>query len=359
MASEPGQIGIEASTAKRTINHIKVELQLSGKERIEGLSIFNIKDVSDRFNVWARSLGALQKGSASLDFRIGHDDIFHEVLRLLRQLNDYLSDRKLDVTLVCCKNLILPYPVMSIAKGERQQLSWSTESRKITADEFSDFELSSDDESSRPSSSIAKDEDEDTTITESSDLLLSANDSITGLMRLSIQIHRSSRKSKFARCLLEPEFNVAADKDHVRQLFPAAAYNDSLVTKLAKANAQRRQWLIYRRQHVEKLGVDDISGDIDVDTDVARATVGPEGRRLATANVAPSLPDTIASLFRRSSTGFSQSKYTETQNELSTVVDGDQRLLVPEPPEYAKLGQPFLCPYCHCITEISGQDSWQ
>ena len=248
-----------------------------------------------------------------------------------------------------------------IAKSEKQQLSWSKNTGAITADEFSDFELSSDDETSCRSTSFVADDNYQTTVTESSDLLLSANDSITGLMRLSIQIHRSSRKSKFARCALDQSFDFEADKNHVRELFPSATQNESLVTKLARANAQRRQWLAYRQLHIEKLGMDKVS---DADTDVSGTWIGPEGRRLAERSIAPSLPDTVASIFRRSNTERSldvmtQSDYTETQQGLSTVADGDKRLLVPEPPEYVRPGQPFSCPYCQNIIEISGNEAWQ
>ena len=251
--------------------------------------------------------------------------------------------------------------VLTIAREERQQLTWSRTSQKVTGDEFSDFELSSDDGSSYSASLGEIEEIDNKIITESSDLLLSANDSITSLMRLSIQIHRSSRKSKFSRCILDPNFDLRADRNHVLQLFPYANRNEQLTTRLAKANAQRRQWLIYRRQHVERLGIDRISSEID--SALARTTIGPEDSTPLERLVAPSLPDTIASTFRRSGTGMSteitQSEYTETQHGLSTVVEGDQKLLVPEPPEDAKIGEPFPCPYCYGITEISGDGSWQ
>ena len=92
--TEPGQIGREASTAKRAFRQIVQDLQRSGKQPIEGLEGMDVLDSQDRFNVWARSLGALQRGQASLDYRIGHAEIFHEVLRLLRQLNEYLAERE-------------------------------------------------------------------------------------------------------------------------------------------------------------------------------------------------------------------------------------------------------------------------
>ena len=94
MESGPGQIGVQAAAAKSALNHIARELGRPEREHIEGLTAIELKDINERFTMWARSLGALQKGPASLDSRIAHDDIFNEVLRLLRQLNEYLSDRK-------------------------------------------------------------------------------------------------------------------------------------------------------------------------------------------------------------------------------------------------------------------------
>ena len=44
---------------------------------------------------------------------------------------------------------------------------------------------------------------------------------------------------------------------YVRDKFPWAAENQPLVQRLGKANAQRRQWLSYRRRHREKLGMDE------------------------------------------------------------------------------------------------------
>lgn len=72
-------------------------------------------------------------------------------------------------------------------------------------------------------------------------------------MRLSIVIQRSSRRDKFARSSRERPYFTYFDTNHVREMFPYARDNVSLVGKLGKANAQRRQWLSYRRHHHEKL----------------------------------------------------------------------------------------------------------
>lgn len=49
-------------------------------------------DAQVRFRTWIENIGALQRGKASLDDRLGHADVRAEVLRLLGQLLQSLSD---------------------------------------------------------------------------------------------------------------------------------------------------------------------------------------------------------------------------------------------------------------------------
>lgn len=49
-------------------------------------------DAQARFRTWVENIGALQRGKASLDDRLGHADIRAEVLRLLNQLSLSLID---------------------------------------------------------------------------------------------------------------------------------------------------------------------------------------------------------------------------------------------------------------------------
>jgi hypothetical protein len=51
-------------------------------------------DCFDRFNIWAESLGAFQKGEASLDARLSNHVLAREVVRLLKQLHTVISDRE-------------------------------------------------------------------------------------------------------------------------------------------------------------------------------------------------------------------------------------------------------------------------
>jgi len=57
-----------------------------------------LKDTWARFNVWTSNIGALQRGRASLDYRLRHADVKEEALRLLRHLNSTLSQCKFPQT---------------------------------------------------------------------------------------------------------------------------------------------------------------------------------------------------------------------------------------------------------------------
>lgn len=269
--------------------------------------------------------------------------------------------------------------VRSIVDGARQQAVWSKESLRIDASEFSDSDSFVDDEKeSTPTASEAGRESAsdgfDGPVTESSDLQLSINESITSLLRLSVQVHKSSARSKFAKSSLHQNYAVGPDISHVRDFFPHAAANDALVERLGKANAQRRQWLWYRRRHREKLSVDFSAqeeerlllanavedGDYDDDDDDAPAAVSPVDS--APSNSAPSLAETKATTFRSRATptAISRSVIADSMFARSSrAADDETRLMVPAPPHDLVLGQPYFCRYCCKVVEISGKNAWQ
>ena len=163
--------------------------------------------------------------------------------------------------------------VNTLVNGSREQRTWSEESLHISRKEFSDSEDVSDDDSDdilTPKS--GESEEDDNIITESGDLHLCINESITSLLRLLVQLHKSSRKAKFAKSSANSDYSTEPDISHVRDFFPYVAENDILAEKLDKANAQRRQWLWYRRRHRERLCVD-FSGPQEERIPWFRATV--------------------------------------------------------------------------------------
>ncbi len=100
--------------------------------------------------------------------------------------------------------------VQAIIDGKREQSTWTKSSLHIAPDSSSDTSAWSDDEEEgipTPESGPEGDApdnanlDDDELITESKDLHLLVNESITSLLRLSVQVHSSSRKGQICQIL--------------------------------------------------------------------------------------------------------------------------------------------------------------
>ena len=147
-----------------------------------------------------------------------------------------------------------------IVSGARAQQIWSS---LDVAGAFSDGEFSDNEESERfsqnePGSSIGSpsvsSDQLSKPMTESTVLYDSTLESITSLLKLSMFIRKSARGNKFSRSSKE-KYETQFDILHVRDKFPYSAQNSRLIEHLGKANARRRQWLLYRKRHREKLAV--------------------------------------------------------------------------------------------------------
>lgn len=166
---------------------------------------------------------------------------------------------------------------------------------------------------------------------------------------------KSSRRAKFAKSSIDENYSVGPDINHVRDFFPHAAGNEPLLERLGKANAQRRQWLWYRRRHREKLSIDasepreqmlSLPGALKDADDVSLALVSIDDQHPVPA---PSLTGTRASTFRSQLDvdAYTNSRGPDTVfGRSSLAAPGEQRLLVPEPPHDLILGKPFYCRYC-------------
>jgi hypothetical protein len=95
MSSNPGPIGQLAAKCKQALYNLygSIETKISGNTlMLEGVDLNLIRDCRDRFNMWTGSLGALQRGAASLDSRLSDHEIAQEIIRLLKQLQLFISD---------------------------------------------------------------------------------------------------------------------------------------------------------------------------------------------------------------------------------------------------------------------------
>ena len=266
--------------------------------------------------------------------------------------------------------------VWQILSGARTQQSWTT-SDVTNFLECSDIEDSDEDDSGErrgtPSSLSGSSE----STTESRLLYQSILESITSLLKLSMFIRKSTRGNKFAKSSTTQKYETRYDISHVRDKFPFASKNSFLTERLGKANAQRRQWLSYKKRHREKLAmaaspkteISPMRSNLkSLETDIhSRATTGFEHPESSIPTRAQKESPTILSSTKAST--FYQREDLErntSENELSETSCSETKFgddehepnLVPQPPSISAGENPFECPYCFSIIVISGIQSW-
>ncbi|KFA76054.1 hypothetical protein S40288_00308 [Stachybotrys chartarum IBT 40288] len=221
MTPELGPIMVVASKARRRLRELCIDIDETTKHR-QGLHDIlldheYVTECLEQFNIWAGILGVFQLGGSSLDSRLYTHDLVREVLRLLKQLDGFAESLR------------------GIIDGSREHKTWTRTSTLIQPGEMLDLNYRGDEDSDVL---LTPETDEgsqpiDEIFTESQDLYLLINESVTSLLRFSIQ------KSTI-----------------IQNFYPAAAQNHALLERLAKANTQRRQWVWYRKRRREKLLVD-------------------------------------------------------------------------------------------------------
>ncbi|RPB25170.1 hypothetical protein L211DRAFT_822583 [Terfezia boudieri ATCC MYA-4762] len=331
-----------------------------------------LKDTWARFNVWTSNIGALQRGRASLDFRLRHADVKEEVIRLLRHLNSTLAQ------------------LLDIICGIRQQEVWysTDEVFKFGGGEFSDMDSDEEDSSEDLQQSLGVSSNsasgvgsEPQRMTESNELALAMGEALRGLFQLSMFIHKSTRQNKFASFAADRgEIETQIDIRHVQDRFPFARKNPELIERLGKANARRRQWLAYKKKHRAKLGrqpsldlkcesptkgprrwslplgtglllEDYVEKGVDIRSDRSERT-GLSSTIASTFYAVPSLePDEES---QGSEAGYSETTYSESVKGGSEIAMS----YFPQPPLESVNGNPFECPYCFQIVSIMRRTSW-
>ncbi|KAJ6036183.1 hypothetical protein N7540_000462 [Penicillium herquei] len=343
--TDPTSIADLSSACKTIFSSIKRQLVLlddgNNEEPLQGFSHDEFADASARFRMWAENLGAFQKNKSSLDYRVRQSDLRIEILRLLKELRSSLE----------------------IFTGEREQVTW------YEGDDDSDEELSSSSTSDEQDDISPTPDKVPVLVTECSQRQVIIQDTIGSLLTLSILIYNSSRRNKFARSSREKEYDTRFDISHVAQCFPHASQNQALLEKLGKANAQRRQWLSYRKRHHSKITAG-VSRQNSVDLQSVTETEIPaqmldSGFLVSTLQIPSKVSTTEATTLRSQMHGyqahdpdirdtFSESNFSFS---MSSHVSHPFKLL-PRPPRESADGRPFECPLCFTIVTLSGGDSW-
>jgi hypothetical protein len=236
----------------------------------------------------------------------------------------------------------------------------------------------SDSEGSESESGFYTPEEDSVLVTECGQLSLIMSDTVASLLKLSMVVQKSSRQAKFARSSRDKQYDSQFDILHVKESFPWAANNDTLVEKLGKANAQRRQWISYRRRHREKLSLetDSTSGhmsdlqsqaptgfysqgeqDTNAASSVSFSSRGPQGSVTADHSTVATTFDEEPQVTRPERTV--EEEASETSFSASSVTGENKgRILVPQPPPESADGKLFECPFCCTVLCVESRQSW-
>lgn len=172
--------------------------------------------------------------------------------------------------------------------------------------------------------------------------------------------------------LIEP-FPPFFDIQHVLQKFPEITRTPWLAERLGKANAQRRDYLRYRRNHREKLAREAEEEYAQRAQDATRQVVGSdqpdttfEALQLRSKRVESSLGSTKASTYVPPSHPTNDDVETASDTALSetsyatSVGDANWQILhVPSPPAEFIEGRPFECPFCYTIQQPRILQAWK
>ena len=267
--------------------------------------------------------------------------------------------------------------VWQILSGARTQQTW-TSSDDMASLDFSDVEESDEDDSGDELAKPSLSGGSSGPTTESQLLYQSVLEAITSLLKLSMFIRRSARGNKFAKSSTSQKYETQYDIIHVRDRYPFASENPVLIERLGKANAQRRQWLSYKKRHRAKLAM---TAYPETETSIIEGTpfsdsetaMHPRGVRkkddLGSSvwtgehkNLPTILSSTKASTFyqrKEPDRDMAETEQSETSYSESRFGDVGQVInLVPQPPPESADENPFECPYCFSIVIMTENHSW-
>ena len=266
--------------------------------------------------------------------------------------------------------------VWEIFSGARTQQVWTDEKIQFdfTDDEDGDEEDEGNDLATESSSCVPSEP-----TTESHSLLRSILEAITSLLKLSMLIRKSTRANKFARSSAAQRYETQYDIIHVRDRYPHASQNTFLIERLGKANAQRRQWLSYKKRHRDKMAltaypdIEESTGEQmpysgnetstklqeDPEEEDFSSSFQSRERRHDEVTV---LSSTKASTFYQRNEPGSQMSETDVSgtsySESRLGDNGQETNLIPQPPHESIDENPFECPYCFSIITVTGTYSW-
>ena len=194
---------------------------------------------------------------------------------------------------------------------------------------------------------------------------------IDSLFKASIFIRKNASRDRRLRAAEKDLFDNRADMLYVKDRYPLLKDNSTLVPRLGEANARRRQYFKYLRDHSERLATVPEKDNLDnVKAEVHHGVVRAEvAMTMLTGETKPSLlADTAATTFVADEAaqdrmlGMRAAPKAKSVVSFATSIAETSDKDFPSPPVPAKDGSSFDCPYCCISIELKHgrlEDQWK
>ncbi|KAI1204105.1 uncharacterized protein F4807DRAFT_448958 [Annulohypoxylon truncatum] len=318
---------ILTDTQSRSISTLSHDVKSSlsnlklGLERQTDIDQFPIQpnvleDLLDRFLLWAGNLGALQDSTStlSLDSRISSSpEIYEQVCEFLDDLREAIND------------------LTEIFEGNRPNRDLQNPVTEYL-DICHDYELENPPPLGLPCS------DEAHAIVE---VILQC---IRSLFRIGVLIRKSSPRDRFQQALQDTDcvFPTVFDIDHVRHKYPKLSESNTqtITGRMGKANAKRRQFIKYCRDHKSRLEAEDERAE----KQSSKATTLP-----------PTGLDQLTQLERYTAEDEDRISLTTA----STTFESAEDCRLPTLGELSPDFEPFECPICFTLQSFRREKAWR
>ncbi|RSM01593.1 hypothetical protein CEP52_008511 [Fusarium oligoseptatum] len=317
----------------------------------------NVEEMQERFDQWAGNLGAFQapKLTLSLEHRLRNSPVIkNAILRTLADLYDSVQ------------------AATDITTGRRSN---RTAGPIIDSDtDLAEYDVSSSDSDSSISStsSFGNVPQGTSSTSEIQELMSAIKIGLDYLFKTSVFIRKFAPKDKRQRASSTKPFDNRADAMYISDRYPLVAKkNEALRARLAEANARRRQYFKYRRDHNDRLSRPDTSKETPISEPRPRLHPQPVDQSLKSTKsvlseqTKPSLwADTEATEFvdhpladAQLSTLLNPPPTMSVVSFATSIVESpEDNLSFPSMPAEAPDNSSFLCPYCLMIVPLKPND---
>lgn len=194
---------------------------------------------------------------------------------------------------------------------------------------------------------------EDTSKEKASLILDMVSQCIKALFRIGILVRKASPRDRFERALQQSDFSFPAqfDTDYVEERYPKLRFKDMgfLASRLGGANAKRRQFIHYVRDHKARL-----EAAQDVHT-MAYAITEKQSSKATTFVI----PGDLSTFDRLDPSSLEKEDDLVSLVSASTAFDNERSLKLPSLAELSPDGEPFECPICFTLQSFRKEKSWK